>query len=286
MEIDKDSKLIFFSDLHRGNDSISDEFARNQMMFIAALEYYNRNGYTYIEVGDGDDLWENKHFKHIRMAHSDVFTTIKKFQEDDRFIMMIGNHNLELHKQEFVKDNYYYFYDEYKGEEEKLLYGLKPVEGLRLTYKETGQDILVVHGHQGDFINDQLWLVSMVAVRFFWKYVHLVGFKNPASPAKNQFKRHKIEKMYNNWIDKFKVMLICGHTHRMKFPHKGQLPYFNCGCGIHSKGITGIEIHDGKIMLVQWRIKAGEDGKLVVMRSVIRGPEPIKKYDIRKTPKL
>ena len=39
MDIDDTSKYIFFSDLHRGDDSISDEFARNQTFVQHILMY-------------------------------------------------------------------------------------------------------------------------------------------------------------------------------------------------------------------------------------------------------
>ena len=54
---DKHSKYIFFSDCHRGDDSVSDEFARNQIILLHALNYYYNHGYTYVEVGDGDEMW-------------------------------------------------------------------------------------------------------------------------------------------------------------------------------------------------------------------------------------
>lgn len=279
---DQNAKYVFFSDLHRGDDSVSDEFARNQTMFVAALEYYHRNGYTYVEAGDGDELWEHRSFKHIRTAHTDVFTVIKKLYDEGRFILLYGNHNIYLKNRDYVVANYYYFYDEYREQLEELFFGIHPKEGLVLVNKDTGQEIFIVHGHQGDLLNDQLWFLAMFSVRYFWRFMRLVGFRNPASPAKNQSKRHKIEKNYNKWIFKNKVMLICGHTHRMKFPKRGQLPYFNSGCCIHSKGITGVELYEGKIMIVQWRIKANEDGMMQVIRTVIRGPEPIARYDIRK----
>lgn len=281
MEFDKNSRFIFFSDLHRGNDSISDEFTRNQMITAAALQYYYDRGYTYVEVGDGDEIWEYKWFKHIRTAHTDVFTTMKKYYDDNRFVMLYGNHNIELKSQAYTANNYYYYYDDYKEVHKELFYGLHAIEGLRLKYKETGQEILVVHGHQGDFLNDQCWYPTMLSLRYFWKLAHLVGFKNPASPAKNQAKRHKIEVRYCKWIKKNRIMLICGHTHRMKFPHKREMPYFNCGCCIHSKGITGIEIKDGQIMLVQWRVHARKDGTLAVEPTTIKGPKPIEYYDLR-----
>lgn len=276
IKIDDTSKYIFFSDLHRGDDSISDEFARNQTLMVSALQYYNKNGYTYVEVGDGDELWEHKNFKHIRTAHTDVFTVLKEFYRDKRFIMLYGNHNKYIKSRYYVMMNYYFYYDEFTESEEELFVGLKPCEALRLSYTPTGQEILVIHGHQGDFFNDQCWYLSMIALRYFWKFMHLVGFRNPASPAKNQSKRHKIEKNFTKWIKKHNVMLICGHTHRLKFPHKDQLPYFNTGCCIHTKGITGIEIINGEIMLVQWRIHADHDGILRVKRMVIKEGLPIK----------
>ncbi|HHX56202.1 MAG TPA: serine/threonine protein phosphatase, partial [Clostridiales bacterium] len=76
---DKNSKYIFFSDIHRGDDSVSDEFARNQLVLLYALNYYYDRGYTYVEVGDGDELWKHREFRHIRLAHSDIFEAMKKF---------------------------------------------------------------------------------------------------------------------------------------------------------------------------------------------------------------
>ena len=59
---DDTSKLIFFSDCHRGDNSWADEFARNQSLYFFALKNYYDQGFTYIEIGDGDDLYKNKHF--------------------------------------------------------------------------------------------------------------------------------------------------------------------------------------------------------------------------------
>lgn len=275
---DKNSKYIFFSDIHRGDDSISDEFKRNQNVLLHALNYYYDNGYTYVEVGDGDELWEYPEFRHIRYAHSDIFAAIKKYYDNNRLIMLYGNHNIYLQSKLYVKLNYFTFYDEYTQDIHDLFKGLKPQEALVLKSKESGQEILIVHGHQGDLMNDQLWFLSMLAVRYFWRFMHVVGFHNPSSPARNHFKRHRIEKTYKKWIRKHHMMLICGHTHRVKFPKKKELPYFNTGCCIHTRGINGIEIADGKIMLIDWRIRTDKNGSLHVIRSVVRGPVPIEKY--------
>lgn len=56
---DDSGRFIIFSDCHRGDNSISDEFAHNQNLLLHALEHYCREGYTFIENGDGDELWEH-----------------------------------------------------------------------------------------------------------------------------------------------------------------------------------------------------------------------------------
>ena len=88
-EFDDNSKFIFFSDMHRGDDSVSDEFARNQNVLLHALDYYYKNGYTYVEVGDGDELWEYIDFKTIRFAHSDIFIVLKKFFDSAPILLKI-----------------------------------------------------------------------------------------------------------------------------------------------------------------------------------------------------
>jgi UDP-2,3-diacylglucosamine pyrophosphatase LpxH len=281
---DKNSKYIFFSDVHRGDDSISDEFTRNQNVYLYALNYYYKQGYVYVEAGDGDELWEYPTFKHIRLAHTDIFVVLKKFFDAERLIMLYGNHNIYLKSKQYVTENYYNYYDEYNQERVELFKGLKPYEALVLKYKDTGQEIFTVHGHQGDFMNDQGWIISMVLMRYFWRFMHVVGFENPSSPARNLYKRHKVEKAYNKWIQKHKMMLICGHTHRPKFPKNNELPYFNTGCCIHTRGISGIEILNGEIIMVDWRVIADEDGVVRIVRKVVRGPEPIGKYDCKNNP--
>lgn len=278
---DKNSKYIIMGDVHRGDDSVSDEFARNQSIYNHVLNYYYKEGYVYIEAGDGDELWEHKNFKHIRIAHKDIFIALKKFFDKDRLRMIYGNHNIFLRDQKYVEKNYYQFYDEYNQKRVDLFHNIKPIEALILKHKISDQEILVVHGHQGDFINDQLWLISMILLRYFWRFLHIVGFENPASPARNLYKRHKVEKNYNKWIKKHKIMLICGHTHRAKFPKRDELPYFNTGCCINTRGIPGIEIVNDTIQMVDWRVKCGDDGIMRIDRTLVRGPEPIDRYDCK-----
>lgn len=278
---DENSKYFFLSDLHRGDGSFSDEFVKNNNIAYHAMNHYYEDGYTYVEVGDGDELWEHKQFKHIRFAHKDMFSTLNKFFLDNRLIMLYGNHNIFLRNTEYLKNNYYTCFDEYTQSVCDLFPGIIIHEALVLKNKRTNQEILTVHGHQGDLMNDQLYIINLFLVRFFWKFIHVIGFQNPSSPAKNQFKRRKIENTYLKWIQKDKKMLICGHTHIPRFPDKDGLPYFNTGCCIETRGLISLEIANEMITMVNWRVRPNQDGVMVVERKVVRDSVPIESFNFQ-----
>lgn len=60
------SRYVLFSDCHRGNGSSNDNFLKNQNLYFAALNYYYEENFCYIELGDGDELWENRCFSSIQ----------------------------------------------------------------------------------------------------------------------------------------------------------------------------------------------------------------------------
>ena len=276
---DDRSQYVFMSDLHRGDNSAGDEFGQNRHIYYHALQYYFHDGFTYVEAGDGDELWETVHYEYIRSSHAEIFQLLKKFNDDNRLIMIYGNHNIQISDPEYVKKNMTNNFDEFLDREVEILPGLKPVEAVVMEYEKTGQEIFVCHGHQGQLLNDQLWFISFVFCRFFWRYLHRLGFNYAANPAKNRYKRAKMEKAMSKWLEtKGNLMLICGHTHRSRLPQPGQPRYFNIGCGIHPRGITCIEIVFGEIALVSWSMHARRDGMLYIKRTVIKGPIELEKF--------
>ncbi len=275
VEFDDDSKFIIFSDVHRGDNSLSDEFSHNQNIYQHALNYYLENDFTYIEAGDGDELWEHEIFKYIIRAYGDIYTLISEFYRKDRFYMLYGNHNMDLKFEDYVEDNLYKFYDIYEDTFDVLFPGLKVYEAVVLEHSENKKEIFIVHGHQGDFLNDHIWPITKFLNRHLWHYFHIVGFRNPSSPSKNMHKCHKIERNYSKWIRQHEIMLIAGHTHRPKFVSNTGESYFNTGACVFPLGITGIEIQGGTIALVKWHIRPDPIGSLTVQRSVLKGPSPL-----------
>lgn len=278
LTIDDNSRIVIFSDAHRGDGSFTDEFAPNENIFLHALQYYYNEGYTLIENGDSEDLWLNNHFRFIYYAHPDVYELLRKFHKQNRYTMIYGNHNIIMRNEHYTKANFWKVYDFNIGEEVPFLEEIEPVEALRLRYLNFEEDIFILHGNQGDLINDELWMGSRFFLRKLWRHLRSIGFQSPVSPAKSEQRRHKIEKVYSKWIERNNQMTIVGHTHRPKFSSPEESPYFNTGSATRPRRVQAIEILGGSIFLVEWHIRPTPLGILQVKRRIVDGPRALSKY--------
>lgn len=279
---DDDSKFIIMSDCHRGDGSWSDSFAQNQSIYFAALSYYFNKDYTYIELGDGDELWEYRNFYDIAHEHSDAFWLMKQFYENRRLYMIYGNHDMVKMNNKFIEKNLYKYFNQRHNKYVDLFNNIKVHESLILKHKESGNNVLLLHGHQVDFLNSVLWKIARFLVRYFWRPMENFCFKDVTRTAKNYKKKNDVAQRLTEWVIKENKIIIAGHTHRPMFPKTGEPPYFNDGSCVHPRCITGIEISDGNISLIKWSIKSSEGGNLKVEKDIISGPNKIKDY-IKKT---
>jgi len=279
---DDSCRVILMSDCHRGDGSWADDFSRNQNLYFAALTYYYKEYYTYIEIGDGDELWENSRFSDIREAHSDVYWLLSKFYNEGRLYFIFGNHDMVKKDTIFAKNSLYRYYDGRKKKNISLFKDMKAHEGLVLRHKITGDKIFLIHGHQVDCLNDRLWKLARFLVRYLWRPLNTFGVNDPTRTAKNYKKKDTAEKRLTEWVIREKHMLIAGHTHRPAFPKVGDPPYFNDGSCVHPRCITGIEIAEGNITLVKWNVKTKDDGTLFIGREVLEGPRSLKDYFMKR----
>ena len=275
---DDSSRIVLMSDCHRGDGSWADNFSKNENLYFAALTYYNNKDYTYIELGDGDELWENNRLSEIMQIHSNAFWLLYKFFKENRLYFIYGNHDMIKRSNKYIKNNLYYFFDEREKQYVPLFENIKVYEGLVLKHSTTGNKIFLIHGHQVDFMNYILWRVTRFLVRYLWKPLELFGVNDVTRTAKNYKKKELAERKLIKWVDKENQMLIAGHTHRPVFPEVGDTPYFNDGSCVHPHCITGIEISDGSIQLIKWEVKTRNDGTLFVGREVLAGPKKLKDY--------
>lgn len=249
------SKLVIMSDCHRGIGNSNDNFLKNETIFLAALQAYYNNGYTYIELGDGDELWENRSLSAIRKSHENVFALIEKFHAANRLHLLYGNHDYEKHLSK-SQDPYHYY------------------EGLLLQDSLTGHRIYLTHGHQTELLNSSFWRFTRFLVRYIWKPLELFGVLDPTSSAKNYRRKNKTEQRLNQWAIQNNAVLITGHTHRAMSGNR-HAPLFNSGCCIYPNSITALELSNRQLSLVKWYLSAKSDQTIYVLREFLSQPVPL-----------
>ncbi|MDD2390008.1 MAG: hypothetical protein PHP23_09795 [Desulfobacterales bacterium] len=257
LKITPETKLIVMSDMHRGDGTGCDDFAHNSLLYKCALDHYLREGFTYIELGDAEDLWENKTFEQIYITHTSIYDRLRKFHDPDpektRYIKIWGNHDIEW------KDNLHPLCSVFPG---------ICVHEAAVTDVGSESRIFFWHGHQVDpKCCGNGAAVSKFFVRYFWPYLQKFGIKDPTRAAVNPGLSDDIdEKLYQVAIHKEQKadILIAGHTHRpvyesltlterRSFEASRKLPagrkkskpepvYYNTGSCVHPRCITGIEI--------------------------------------------
>ncbi len=260
-------KFIIFSDHHKGNKDHGDDFANNEPNYLAALNYYLLNKFTYINLGDAEELWKYNP-REVISKNITALRSEAKFQQENKYHKTFGNHDL-IWKNKLDVDIWF-----------KDIFSLPlPVwEGilLKTVINQKQLSIFLTHGHQGDKMSDNnafsTWIVSHI-----WRPLQRYLQINVNTPAKDFTLRDKHNIMMHDWSSRHEnLLLITGHTHKPVFASglysdhpnntvndtkiaaaqnqsKLKPSYFNSGCCCYNDGdITGIEICDGKIALIKW----------------------------------
>ena len=270
-------KFIIFSDHHKGNKDHGDDFASNEPNYLAALDYYLVNGFTYINLGDSEELWkytpEQVISKNITALRAEA-----KFQVQEKYHKAFGNHDItwknKLDVDKWFKDIFTLPLSVWEGILLKTNTDTKPLS------------IFLTHGHQGDKMSDNnafsTWLVAHV-----WRPIQRYLEINVNTPAKDYRLRDKHNIMMYEWSSyKENLLLITGHTHKPVFAsgkysdHESNKideslsgdkkiylkpSYFNSGCCCYNDGdITGIEIADGKISLIKWHTQNNISSRVIL----------------------
>lgn len=280
VNFDQNDKIVLISDVHRGDGTYSDSFVHNRNIYIAALKYYLKNDYVYIEVGDGDELWKNRNYNEIAYFYNDIYEIFNEFKnkikngKNEWIHCIYGNHDFIKKKKNFKEKQKKYLkkIDDNHGEEFiKFIDGIEYHEGINLRYTPLQEDILVTHGDQLDFFNYEAWKINMFLVRYIWRFLSgIAGFKDQTESAKSKTKRGHVDRKLENWAKENFKMIICGHTHKTRFPKKDEPPYFNIGCCVYPSYITAIEIENGKIQLVKWKIDVNDDEGSELMKKLCK----------------
>jgi len=277
-------KLVVMSDMHRGDGSGADDFAQNSLIYRCALEYYLENGFTYIELGDAEELWENDNFDQIYITHTPVYDLLVKFHDPDpaktRYIKVWGNHDL--------------YWKDHQDIYQSLFPGIQIHEAVILN-----DFLLMIHGHQADpMCSGPVAAVSQFFVNHIWADLQRTGMKDPTRAATNPGLCNEVDERLYKWAihnDQGITAIIAGHTHRavfenlsltemrlqalnftaenaVHFQERRDSRYYNTGSCVHPMSITGLEISfDDQIRsnLIEW-LCATEANMLTVKRLALR----------------
>ncbi len=271
------TRVVIFADLHRGKGNRADDFGPNRLLFEEALEHYDRRRFTYVELGDGDELVDNVRLEPIVRAYDRIFRLLDRFQRAGRLFYLVGNHNLPMANA--------------RWREKQLARARRQVPGLwaGLDVQETlllGEKVFLFHGHQADALGAFLALLSRVFVRAMGRFLpNVLRFKNPLSVSHNARKRRRMERKILAWASRRGMVAVAGHTHRPVFLAlgreeqeaglEGRPYYFNCGSGVEPRQVTALEIEAFTIRLVRWQLMADprRRGRVRVARQVVKGCE-------------
>ena len=268
LPLDGCSRYVLFSDCHRGVGNTNDNFLHNEYLFEAALEYYFRCGFTYVELGDGDELWENRSLEKIKEVHARCFRLLSRFYAAGRLYMIYGNHDMVKKNPEYVQKHFHTFLCDRTCREQPLCPGIRFYPGIILQDSQGNRDIFLTHGHQTDLLNSVLWRISRFLVRYLWRPLEKLGVHDPTSAAKNNTRKKKSEQLLSDWANRHGCILISGHTHHPMIGTPSSC-YSNIGSCVHPSGITAIEIEQRCLTLVKWSVGAREDLSLYAAREVL-----------------
>lgn len=266
------TKYILMSDCHRGTGTSADNFLKNQHLYFAALKHYYQSGFTYIELGDGDELWENRKMESIIEVHNDVFWMFSLFHQKKRLYLLYGNHDIIKKRKNYCQKKCSTYFCTESQKPQPLFTNLIFHEGLILQSETTScKTLYLTHGHQASLLNSTFWPLAQFLVRYLWKPLENAGILDPTSAAKNYNIKNRTEERLNRWASDTNRILITGHTHRPVLPEQPSY-YYNTGSCVHPRCITCIEIENGALLLVKWSMNAKADGSLYVAKEVLSGP--------------
>ncbi len=286
--ISDDSRIIIFSDQHKGAKDFADDFALSEDNYVNALEWYNLHNYSFISLGDSEEFWENTLLQ-VKKHNKKSFDIERKFHDRASFYKVFGNHDLYWDNDPLAA---FHLNDLYGGT-------VKIHEGILLKYSHPTKstNIFLTHGHQGDKQSDGNWF-SKWFVSNIWAPLQSYLQINPNTPAYDKESKSLHNQLMYEWVsEQENLSLITGHTHQPVFKSltflerlyyqleqarasddkelqqhfeeklseqikKGETAptfkaykptYFNSGCCCYSDGdITGIEIANGHINLIKW----------------------------------
>jgi UDP-2,3-diacylglucosamine pyrophosphatase LpxH len=205
------TKIVIFSDLHKGIRNRADDFRRSENAYNAALKFYFNRGYTLITLGDVEELWEERAGP-VLETYKDTIGLEAQFHQSGRYLRAWGNHDDQWRYGSQVKKQ---LAPAYGGAD------LEVREGIRFRVMDGDEPLgtlFLVHGQQGTLDSDVFPSISRFFVRNVWRPIQRITGFSPNTPAKDwELAQGQNERLYRWSEQQEDLILIAGHTHRPIF---------------------------------------------------------------------
>lgn len=289
IELGTAHRVILFSDQHKGNRSQQDDFIFCEDNYLAALSYYNQQDYLYCNLGDSEELWKNM-IQEVIKHNKATFEAERLFLERNAYIKLFGNHDLYWDNDPLAGFNLKNIYRTKVRIYEGIIFSF-PVkdEELQLFITHGHQGDLQSDGNWfSKWFVSNIWGPVQAYLRI---NPNTPAFDNQLKSEHNQIMYdwtakqsnlalvtgHTHQPVFNSLthlertyirieeakergdtaaLQKLESELLAGKISGTTSPRLtySKNTYFNTGCCCYNDGdITGIELEDGKIRLIEWK---------------------------------
>ncbi|HVG41634.1 MAG TPA: metallophosphoesterase [Chitinophagaceae bacterium] len=294
-------KFIIFSDMHKGCRNGADDFAICEQAYLQALDYYYQNGFHFIALGDSEELWENT-LSAVKREQKPSFEKEKAFVHNNAFIKIFGNHDLYWDNDPLAPFSLKEIYDTELPIHEGVVLQTTlngKVVNIFCTHGHQGDAVSDGNWFSKFFIS-KIWAPLQAYLKINpntpaydaqLKTLHNLLMYEWSAQQKDLFlitgHTHQpvfeslthIERLYRQVLfarkqkDASMEATLLQEIALRKFTAtsiseeylKLKPTYFNSGCCCNSDGdITGIEVSEGVLRLIEWRIKEGKIERLIL----------------------
>lgn len=286
--IDNEDNIIIFSDLHLGGGSANDDFSGNARLFETVLrQYYLENGFSLILNGDIEEL-QKFHLSVIQNQWRSIYELFSDFASGPGLIKIVGNHDAELclntdttkwggiyhsYRLHYGRNDIFIFHghqaSEYFQRYNKLAgwllkFIVRPLRIKNISVSHSSKKRYKTERRVYDF-SSRNKIVSIIG------HTHRPLFESLSKADSLKYKIEHFLRRYSesrgeekeqigNYIRRLKQELSSVYVSHPEYGLRSSLynseivvpSLFNSGCVIGKRGITGIEIREGKIALVHW----------------------------------
>ena len=293
-------RWIIFSDHHKGVRDGADDFLTAELSYHGALGYYFELGYHLVVLGDVEELWES-HRSPVIANYRATLQLEQEFHRLGRYRRVWGNHDDDWRYESLVRDYLGPIFGDlevpegftlsvqngnqelgrillvhgHQGTLESDIYGWfsrypvrylwRPIQRLfKVRVNSPSQDWGLRKKHNIALFN---WAVQQAQLVLIAGHTH-----HPVFDIKLQLARlyRNLEQAKESGdllrIAEIRAELEQARVRQNRLGFRMSQPcYFNSGCCCFDDGdITGIELSDGKIKLVQWVNEVGQHNPLLL----------------------